>query len=97
MEELTSLCLASNLEVTLTTPGQPQKLLSWELKEQLKLFSEVKMSKKGRELIQLVSSAKTGVFYVTKKNKRISKEKLRLKKYDNKIKKHVMFNETKLR
>jgi len=55
------------------------------------------MAKKGRELIQLVSSAKTGVFYVTKKNKRISKEKLRLMKYDHKVRKHVMFNETKLR
>jgi hypothetical protein len=54
MEEHISLCLASNLEVTLTTPGQPQKLLSWELKEQLKLFSEVKMSKK--KLITIISN-----------------------------------------
>jgi len=50
-----------------------------------------------REKIKLVSSAGTGVFYTTSKNKRLSTEKLRLKKYDKKIRKHVEFVEEKLR
>jgi len=56
------------------------------------------MQKKGsRELIKLLSSAQTGVFYISKKNKKTSKSKLKLKKYDCKIKKHVEFYETKLK
>ena len=50
-----------------------------------------------REKIKLVSSAGTGYFYTTKKNKRNSTEKLVLKKYDPKIRKHVEFKEQKLR
>ena len=38
-----------------------------------------------REKIKLVSSAGTGYFYTTTKNKKLSTEKLRLKKYDAKI------------
>ena len=56
------------------------------------------MLKKGsRELIKLISSAKTGTFYITRKNKKTSKEKLKLRKYDSKIKKHTIFHETKLK
>lgn len=50
-----------------------------------------------REKIKLVSSAGTGTFYTTTKNKRLSSEKLTLKKYDPKIRKHVEFVEEKLR
>ncbi len=50
-----------------------------------------------REKIKLVSSAGTGTFYTTTKNKRLTTEKLRLKKYDSKIRKHVEFVEEKLR
>ena len=50
-----------------------------------------------REKIKLVSSAGTGYFYTTTKNKRLSTEKLRLKKYDPKVRKHVEFVEEKLR
>jgi large subunit ribosomal protein L33 len=50
-----------------------------------------------REKIKLVSSAGTGVFYTTTKNKKSSTEKLRLKKYDPKVRKHVEFVEEKLR
>ncbi len=50
-----------------------------------------------REKIKLVSSAGTGTFYTTTKNKRLSTEKLTLKKYDPKIRKHVEFVEEKLR
>jgi large subunit ribosomal protein L33 len=50
-----------------------------------------------REKIKLVSTAGTGYFYTTTKNKRQSTEKLRLKKYDPKVRKHVDFVEEKLR
>jgi large subunit ribosomal protein L33 len=49
-----------------------------------------------RELIKLVSSAKTGHFYTTTKNKRKSTEKLELKKYDPVVRKHVPYKESKI-
>lgn len=49
-----------------------------------------------RELIKLVSSAKTGHFYTTTKNKRKTTEKLELKKYDPVVRKHVNYKESKL-
>src|SRR3954463_8957207 len=49
-----------------------------------------------REKIKLVSSAGTGYFYTTDKNKKLSTEKLRMKKYDPKVRKHVEFVEEKL-
>ncbi len=50
-----------------------------------------------REKIKLVSSAGTGYFYTTTKNKRLSTEKLKFKKYDPKVRKHVEFVEEKMR
>ncbi len=50
-----------------------------------------------REKIKLVSSAGTGYYYTTTKNKKASNEKLRLKRYDPKVRKHVEFVEEKLR
>lgn len=49
-----------------------------------------------RELVQLVSTAGTGYFYVTTKNKRTMTEKLKLKKYDPRARKHVEFVEKKM-
>ena len=49
-----------------------------------------------REKVKLVSSAGTGYFYVTKKDKRKHPEKLEIKKYDPKVRKHVIFKEAKL-
>lgn len=46
-----------------------------------------------RDIIHLVSTAGTGFFYTTTKNK--NTDKLRIKKYDPKIKKHVEFVEKK--
>lgn len=55
------------------------------------------MAKKGgRELIRMVSSADTGYFYTTSKNKKTTPDKLKLKKYDPKIRKHVEFREAKI-
>lgn len=50
-----------------------------------------------REKIKLESSAGTGHFYTTSKNKRTKPEKLEIKKYDPKARKHVMYRETKLK
>ncbi len=54
------------------------------------------MAKKSTVLFKLVSSAGTGFFYVKKRNPKKLKEKLEFKKYDPKIRKHVMFHEKKL-
>ena len=55
------------------------------------------MAKSARELIKLESSAGTGFFYVTSKNRRTSTTKLEKKKYDPKARKHVLFVEKKLK
>lgn len=55
------------------------------------------MAKQGRELIKLESTAGTGYFYVTSKNRRTMTNKLELKKYDPKARKHVLFVEKKLK
>lgn len=49
-----------------------------------------------REKVRLVSSAGTGYAYYTEKNKQKTTEKLALKKYDPKVRKHVVFNEAKM-
>ena len=50
-----------------------------------------------REKIKLESSAGTGHFYTTTKNKRTTPDKLEIKKYDPKARKHVIYKETKLK
>ncbi|WP_029005869.1 50S ribosomal protein L33 [Azorhizobium doebereinerae] len=55
------------------------------------------MAKAATIKIKLLSSADTGVFYVTKKNSRTKTEKLAMKKYDPVAKKHVEFRETKIK
>ncbi|MCB1884205.1 MAG: 50S ribosomal protein L33 [Geminicoccaceae bacterium] len=55
------------------------------------------MAKPSTVLIKLVSSAGTGFFYTTKKNTRTTTEKLSLKKYDPKLRKHVEFKEAKIK
>lgn len=50
-----------------------------------------------REKIRLVSSAGTGYFYTTIKNKRKTPDKLRLKKYDPVVRRHVEFVEAKIK
>ena len=50
-----------------------------------------------REKIKLESTAGTGHFYTTTKNKRTTTEKLELKKYDPKARKHVLYKESKLK
>ncbi len=55
------------------------------------------MAKAVREKIKLVSSAGTGHFYTTTKNKRTSPDKLELKKYDPVVRKHVAYKESKIK
>lgn len=43
------------------------------------------------------STAGTGYFYVKKKNPRQLTEKLVMRKYDPKVRKHVEFKETKIK
>jgi large subunit ribosomal protein L33 len=55
------------------------------------------MAKGGREKIKLESSAGTGHFYTTDKNKKTTPEKLEIMKFDPKARKHVKYKETKLK
>ncbi len=50
-----------------------------------------------REKIRLVSSAGTGHFYTTTKNKRLHPEKMETKKYDPVVCKHVAYKEAKIK
>jgi len=50
-----------------------------------------------REKVRMVSSAGTGYFYTTTKNKRKTPDKLRLKKYDPVVRQHVEFVEAKIK
>ena len=53
--------------------------------------------KSGREKIKLVSSAGTGHFYTTDKNRRNTPHKLEMKKYDPVVRQHVTYRESKLK
>ncbi|MEZ4705508.1 MAG: 50S ribosomal protein L33 [Bdellovibrionota bacterium] len=46
------------------------------------------------DIIYMLSSAGTGYFYTATKNKKTGKDKLKLKKYDPVVKKHVYFVES---
>ena len=50
-----------------------------------------------REKIRLVSSAGTGHFYTTMKNKKNTPGKMEMRKYDPTIRKHVMYKEAKIK
>jgi large subunit ribosomal protein L33 len=50
-----------------------------------------------RDKIRMISSAGTGHFYTTDKNKRTTPDKLEMKKYDPKARKHVMYKEGKIK
>ena len=50
-----------------------------------------------RDKIKLVSTADTGFYYTTDKNKKTTPDKLEKKKYDPVVRKHVIFKESKIK
>jgi len=50
-----------------------------------------------RDKIRMVSTAGTGHFYTTDKNKKTKPEKLELSKYDPVVRKHVPYKEAKIK
>lgn len=50
-----------------------------------------------RDKIKLVSSAGTGHYYTTTKNKKTMEGKLELRKYDPVVRKHVLYKEAKIK
>ena len=50
-----------------------------------------------RDKIKLVSTAGTGHFYTTTKNKRTTPDKMEVMKFDPRARKHVLYKETKLK
>jgi large subunit ribosomal protein L33 len=55
------------------------------------------MAKGAREKIKLESTAGTGHFYTTTKNKKTTPDKLSFSKFDPVARKHVDYKETKLK
>ena len=50
-----------------------------------------------RDIIKLVSTAGTGYFYTTTKNKRTMPNKMEIKKFDPVVRQHVVFKEAKIK
>ena len=50
-----------------------------------------------REKIRLMSSAGTGHYYTTTKNRRLHPEKMEVTKYDPRVRQHVIYKETKIK
>ncbi len=50
-----------------------------------------------RDKIKLVSSANTGHYYTTTKNKKTIPDKIEIKKFDPVVRKHVIYKEAKIK
>lgn len=55
------------------------------------------MAKPATLKVRLVSTADTGYFYVTKKNPKKMTEKISMRKYDPRARRHVEFKEAKIK
>ncbi|KAF1018063.1 MAG: 50S ribosomal protein L33 [Burkholderia sp.] len=55
------------------------------------------MAKGARDKVKLESTAGTGHFYTTTKNKRSMPEKMLIKKFDPVVRRHVEYKETKIK
>jgi large subunit ribosomal protein L33 len=55
------------------------------------------MAKSNRDKIKLVSTADTGHYYTTTKNKRTHPEKMEVMKFDPVVRKHVAYKEAKIK
>jgi large subunit ribosomal protein L33 len=60
-------------------------------------FRSSTVAKPTTAKIRLNSAGSTGFFYVAKKNTRTMTEKFKIKKYDPVLRKHVEFNEGKIK
>src|SRR5260364_123054 len=87
----------SNAALRLMTRKAP--MLYWPVCARAAKSEESCMAKGRREKIKLESSAGSGHFYTTTKNKRIKPDKLKLMKFDPSpdVRKHVLYTETKLK
>lgn len=61
------------------------------------VFYSYMAKKVSNLLVKLVSSEKTGYFYVKKRNPKKLTDKLVFRKYDPIARRHVIFNEEKLK
>ena len=72
--------------------------ISKERKEVLQpLIDYIQSKRNTSEKIRLNSSAGTGHFYTTDKNKRTMPEKMEIKKFDPVVRKHVVYKEGKIK
>jgi len=55
------------------------------------------MAKKGNRIIVKLVNPTTGTFYVTTKNRVNTNDKIKIKKFDRKTKKHENFEERKVK
>ncbi len=55
------------------------------------------MAKPTTQLIKMVSTADPGYYYLARKNSRTLPDKLQLRKYDPRARKHVIFKESKMK
>jgi large subunit ribosomal protein L33 len=53
--------------------------------------------KRDTEKIKLISTADTGYYYTTTKNRKNTPDKFEFKKYDPVVRKHVVFKEGKIK
>ena len=84
------------LDIYQDLPQRP-RLIKYTLLPAVHKSGVCAMAKPATLQIKLVSTADTGYFYVTKKNPRTKPEKLELKKYDPRARKHVIFRESKIK
>jgi len=55
------------------------------------------MARRGNRIIIRLTNKKTGTTYTTTRNRVNTTEKLKIKKFDKKTKKHELFEETKVK
>ena len=70
---------------------------SWPISARAASTSEAYGEIMPRDKIKLESSAGTGHFYTTSKNKKNMPDKMEIMKFDPVARKHVMYKETKLK
>ena len=90
MPDVEELFVLVNLTLARFSRIQQRRSVYW-------FYMEWMMAKPATLQIKLVSTADTGFYYVTKKNPRTKPEKLELKKYDPRARKHVLFREAKIK